>query len=76
MNRSTLPRLPRIVPTVLAASAFFTQSAWSQEQTVIVTGSVIERRLAEAPFAISVVDAEQISGSGPMVNLSESMSVK
>ncbi len=63
----------RLVHAVLAACAGFTHAAGAQEQTVVVTGTVVERRLVDAPFAISVVDADQISGSGPMVNLSESM---
>jgi len=39
--------------------------------TVVVTGSVTERALASAPYAATVLDAEQLRQAGPMVNLSE-----
>lgn len=41
---------------------------------IVITGSTTQRRLADAPYAISVVDGEQIRQAGPMINLSESMS--
>ncbi len=68
-------RAASLLPSLIAMACALALSAVAraQEQTVVVTGTVIERRLAETPFAISVVDAEQISGSGPMINLSESM---
>ncbi len=47
--------------------------ASAQEQSVVITGSVTERLQAEAPYAIGVLTADQISSSGPMINLSESM---
>jgi iron complex outermembrane receptor protein len=42
-------------------------------QQVIVTGSVVERAIVDAPYAIGVVDAKELRSSGPMINLSESM---
>jgi iron complex outermembrane recepter protein len=41
--------------------------------TIVITGSTTGRRTADAPYAISVVSAEDLRASGPMVNLSESM---
>ena len=41
--------------------------------TVVVSGSVSERRLDEAPYAASVVDAEALRAAGPMINLSEAL---
>lgn len=41
--------------------------------TVVVSGSVAERRLDEAPYAASVIDADMLRGAGPMINLSEAL---
>ncbi len=40
---------------------------------VVVSGSVAERRLDEAPYAASVIDADTLRSAGPMVNLSEAL---
>ena len=40
---------------------------------VVVTGSVAERALVEAPYAASVVDRQALQLAGPLVNLSEAM---
>ncbi len=42
-------------------------------QSVVVTGSVRERALLDAPYAISVIDAETLRASGPQINLSEGL---
>jgi iron complex outermembrane recepter protein len=42
-------------------------------ETVVVTGSVVERRIADAPYAISVLGAADLRNAGPMINLSEAM---
>jgi len=49
------------------------QTAVVPDQQVIVTGSAIERAAADAPYAISVVDAQALRSSGPLINLSEAM---
>lgn len=41
--------------------------------TVLVSGAVSERRLSDAPYAASVVDADTLRGAGPMINLSEAL---
>ncbi|MBL8345889.1 MAG: TonB-dependent receptor [Rubrivivax sp.] len=40
---------------------------------VVITGSVVERALADAPFAIGAVGREDLRAAGPMVQLSESL---
>ena len=40
---------------------------------VLVVGSMVERALADAPYAASVVGAEALRSGGPLVNLSEAM---
>jgi iron complex outermembrane recepter protein len=55
------------VPTALA------QPTAPVDQQIIVTGSVGARATAEAPYAISVIDADTLRSSGPLVNLSEAM---
>ncbi|MFO1328410.1 MAG: TonB-dependent receptor [Rubrivivax sp.] len=42
-------------------------------ETIVVTGSVAERALAEAPYAIGSVDREALRVAGPQVNLSEAL---
>ena len=44
-----------------------------QLEPVVVTGSRVETRVFDTPYAISVVDAEEIRAGGLMVNLSESL---
>ena len=68
-----LPAAAALSACLLAAPAALAQPAAPVEQQVIVTGSVGVRAAAEAPYAISVVDADTLRSSGPMVNLSEAM---
>jgi len=42
-------------------------------QTVVVTGSVRAQRVLDAPYAVDVVDAQELRDAGPMVNLSEAL---
>ena len=53
-----------------AAAAAAQEGAAGQ---VVITGSVKERVTAEAPFAISVVDRDELRRSGPLINLSEAL---
>jgi iron complex outermembrane receptor protein len=59
----------------LAAAAVAQQGEAQQAeaQRVVVTGSVVERATAEAPYAIGVVDRDELRSAGPLVNLSESV---
>jgi iron complex outermembrane recepter protein len=51
------------------------QPVWAQTnasaQTVVVTGSVREQAVLDAPYAISSVNVDELASAGPMVNLSE-----
>ncbi|UXH80555.1 TonB-dependent receptor family protein [Roseateles amylovorans] len=40
---------------------------------VVVSGSVSERALANAPYAVSVVESQTLREAGPMINLSEAL---
>jgi iron complex outermembrane receptor protein len=42
-------------------------------QRVVVTGAASERVLVDAPYAISVIEAQELRASGPMINLSEAL---
>ena len=53
--------------------------AWAQPEptqtdNVVISGSGVQRRAFETPYAISVVDEKELRSAGPMVNLSESLS--
>jgi iron complex outermembrane receptor protein len=45
----------------------------TQLDSVVISGGGVERRAFETPYAISVVDANELRSAGPMVNLSESL---
>jgi iron complex outermembrane recepter protein len=66
-----------LTATALAASLHGAASAQSttapSTETVVITGTVSERRMADAPYAISVVDADQLRAAGPQINLSEAV---
>ena len=66
-----------LTATAVAASLHVAAHAQSTNapstETVVVTGSVSERRMADAPYAISVVDADQLRAAGPQINLSEAV---
>jgi iron complex outermembrane recepter protein len=59
--------------TALAAWLGCALVAAQADQTVVVTGSVMQRSLEEAPYAISVVERDALRSAGPMLSLSESM---
>ena len=42
-------------------------------QTVVVTGSLREAAVLDAPYAITTIDAAALRNAGPMVNLSEAL---
>ena len=70
-------RIFRLSPITVSLSACLLAaplaSAQPAEQQVIVTGSIAARAAADAPYAISVIDAETLRSSGPLINLSEAM---
>ncbi|MBK9133929.1 MAG: TonB-dependent receptor [Betaproteobacteria bacterium] len=55
---------------VLAQTA---PGAPSGQTTVVITGSVVERALADAPYAIGAVGRDELRSAGPLVHLSESL---
>jgi iron complex outermembrane recepter protein len=64
-------QLPALLMGLLAAT--MAQAQGGSGERVVVTGSLREQAVAEAPFAIGVVDAEALRSAGPMVNLSEAL---
>lgn len=48
-------------------------SSSAQLQSVVVMGSRLQGQLMDSPYAISVVDAQELRAAGPMVNLSEAL---
>ncbi len=71
MSHRTPPfALATIVVAALPCTAYAQPTAG---ETVVVTGSTSERRMADAPYAISVVDADQLRAAGPQINLSEAV---
>jgi len=58
----------------MAVSTVMAQSAPTNDsQTVVVTGSLRQQQVLDAPYAIGVVDAQALRDAGPMVNLSEAL---
>ncbi len=65
---------------VLAALALPSWAAQAQQAAadgataeVVVTGSVVARRVDAVPYAASVISADALRSAGPMINLSESL---
>jgi len=58
---------------VLACGLSVGSPVWAQTQTVVITGSLVERAIQDAPYAISVVDRDTLQQAGPMVNASEAL---
>lgn len=42
-------------------------------EQVVITASGAEQRVLDAPYAVGVVDSEQLRAAGPMINLSEAL---
>ncbi len=65
------------IGTFISGAVFATTQSFAQEasrlDTVVVSGSVTERRIADAPYAIDAVGADAIRAGGAMVNLSEAL---
>jgi iron complex outermembrane recepter protein len=68
-----LSRFAGLLSFALAAAAQAQTSPATDAGTVVVTGSVREQRVLDAPFSIGVVDAQALRDAGPMINLSEAM---
>lgn len=47
--------------------------AAAASESVVVSGSLTERAILDAPHAISVVDRSEIRQAGPMINISEAL---
>ena len=82
-RRAAGSRSPSALPTRLALALAFawgttavgaqSAPAADEPEQVVVTGSVVQRSVEEAPYAISVVDKEALRSAGPMINLSEAL---
>jgi iron complex outermembrane receptor protein len=59
-----------VLACALAAAPVLAQTP---TERVVITGSVKERSVADAPYAITVLDAETLRAAGPLVNLSEAL---
>lgn len=42
-------------------------------EAVVISGSLVERMVRDAPYAISVIERQDILNSGPMINASEAL---
>jgi iron complex outermembrane recepter protein len=80
MRRSERARRGACRPTLLAllcAVAWPVQAQPSDAATtlepVVISGSGVERRAFDTPYAITVIDADVLRAAGPMVNLSEAL---
>ena len=49
------------------------QAVPTQAEPVVISGSGVERRAFETPYAVSIVEGEELRSAGPMVNLSEAL---
>ena len=70
----------RLTPLAWAVAACLgaavAPAAWAQAdtaRTIVVTGSLREAALLEAPYAITSIGATELRSAGPMINLSEAL---
>ena len=71
-GRPAARRLAAAAAALAAASPAFV-SAQSAGETVVITGSVVQRPVEEAPYAITSVGRDELRAAGPMINLSEAL---
>jgi iron complex outermembrane receptor protein len=64
------PRCPHRLLAVAAAAVAFNATA---AEEVVITGSIAERVVADAPYAVTVIERETLRNGGPQINLSESL---
>jgi iron complex outermembrane receptor protein len=78
----TLSLIAQALALAVASSTLIGATAQAQSapaadsaslEPVVVTGSTRERKLVDAPYAITAVNADTLRSSGPMVNLSEAL---
>ncbi len=83
MARSPSPAIARRDPptAALALLALASAAQWptlvraqaTAGEAVVISGSGIEQRAFDTPYAVTIVEAEALRSAGPMVNLSESL---
>jgi iron complex outermembrane receptor protein len=76
-------RRPHALAAACALAALGSALPGAQAQTanpgttdagsIVITGSPVQRLAADAPYAISVIDAQALQNAGPMINLSEAL---
>lgn len=77
--RTSAPAMPAraagwaLHAVALAVLAMPARAEPPEATQVVITGSVVERALADAPFAIGLVGASELRSAGPLVHLSESL---
>lgn len=73
MSAVPLRPFPLLALTALALAAR-AAAAQGAPETVLITGSIVERAVAEAPYAVAVVGRDTLRAAGPQINLSEALS--
>ncbi|MCY7316466.1 MAG: TonB-dependent receptor [Rubrivivax sp.] len=56
---------------LLALSPSTARAQAAPVEQVVITASGVERRIADTPYAVGVISAEELRAAGPLVNLSE-----
>ncbi len=78
-RRTLTPTHRGLRPTLLAALAatLLASPAMAQRpvETIVISGNGTERRAFDAPFAVTVINADALRDAGPMVNLSEALTL-
>jgi iron complex outermembrane recepter protein len=82
MNKTHIARAAGLLAAVVLPNGALAQNtpaagtpstADTQMQEVVITGTVVQRALSNAPYAASVVGREALRSAGPLVNLSEAL---
>lgn len=72
-NRTTSPIPLSLLSLLALAAQAQTTTPTATLERVVLNASGAEQRVFETPFAVSVVDAQELGAAGPMVNLSEAL---
>jgi iron complex outermembrane receptor protein len=72
-SRLPTPACLHVIAAAVACAFGAPARAQQQLEPVVISGSGVEQRAFDTPYAIGVVDAEDLRAGGLMVNLSESL---
>jgi iron complex outermembrane receptor protein len=75
LSSTAARRQPPLLAALAAALLAGPALAQAPAETIVISGNGIERRAFDAPVAVTVINADALRDAGPMVNLSEALTL-